>query len=156
MNDIVVVYYSRTGKTRLVAEKFTALLGADIEEIREAKNRSGKMGFLAGCKDTLFRKPAELAGTHSVVGRTTVIIGMPVWTGHVPPAVRAYLAAVDLAGKKVFGFCTYDGGGGKGTFKELNNLVPGGLVDTFQWKKPKEGDAKLDDAMAEFARHVKG
>ncbi len=156
MSDIVVVYYSRTGKTRLVAEKLAALLAADIEEILEAKDRGGAMGFMGGVKDALFKKSAELTSTHGLEGKTTVVIGMPVWAGHVPPAVRSYIAEADLAGKKVFGFCTHDGGGGKGLFKDMNNIVTGGVIDTFQWKKPKEGDAELDAAIADFAEKIRG
>jgi flavodoxin len=42
----LVVYYSRTGKTRFVAERVASELKADIEEVVDLKNRSGRFGFL--------------------------------------------------------------------------------------------------------------
>lgn len=53
----LVVYYSRTGKTRLVAGKVAELLGGDLVEIREAKDRSGLRGWLGAGRDTLGDRP---------------------------------------------------------------------------------------------------
>ena len=47
VKQIVVAYYSRTGGTRKVAEQLAAILDADLEEIREAKDRSGVLGLLS-------------------------------------------------------------------------------------------------------------
>jgi len=42
----LVVYYSRTGKTKFVAEKIAVELKADVEEVVDLKSRSGRFGFL--------------------------------------------------------------------------------------------------------------
>ena len=44
--NTLVVYYSRTGKTKFVAEKVATKLKAEIEEVLDLKNRSGRIGFL--------------------------------------------------------------------------------------------------------------
>ncbi|MCD6377573.1 MAG: flavodoxin family protein, partial [Planctomycetes bacterium] len=59
MDKILIVYYSRSGTTRMVAEKLAKLLEADIEEIRERKERAGTLGFFIGIKDSILDKPAE-------------------------------------------------------------------------------------------------
>lgn len=41
----LVVYYSRTGNTRYVAEKIATEFNADLEEIIDKKNRSGSLGY---------------------------------------------------------------------------------------------------------------
>ena len=47
MKGTVVVYYSRSGTVRRVAEQLAALLGADLEEIRETKDRAGFLGLIS-------------------------------------------------------------------------------------------------------------
>ena len=43
---ILVVYYSRTGNTRKVAEEIENTLNCDIEEIIDTKNRSGLLNYI--------------------------------------------------------------------------------------------------------------
>ncbi len=155
MSDTLIVYYSRTGKTRMVAEKLADMLDADIEEIREVKGRSGRMGWFVGVKDSLLDKPAELTSEHTVEPRKLVIIGMPVWASAPPPAIRAFLGRYDLAGKTVCAFCTHDGGGGKGLFAKTGELVPGGLAATLSLKKPTPDDPALDEQLRQWAEEIK-
>ena len=155
MNDILVVYYSRTGKTRLVAEKLAGLLGADVEEITEEKNRSGVLGYLVAGKDALLKRRAELTRVPSVDGREAVVIGMPVWGFRPPPAIRAYVETVDLSGKAVCAFCTYDGSGGDRTLEAMREMLPSGLAERFAWKRPRADDPVLDQRLAEWADRIK-
>ena len=155
MSDILVVYYSRTGKTRLVAEKLAGLLGADLAEIRERKDRRGALGFISGGADTMLKRDVALEaapdpGTHRVV-----LLGMPVWAFQPPAPVRAYLAQTDLTGKTVCAFCTSDGSSGKGVFKALGKTLPKPPAETFHRLKPRPDDAELDRALAEWAGKVK-
>jgi len=41
----LVVYYSRTGNARFVAETIAAEIGADVEEVVDMKKRSGPLGI---------------------------------------------------------------------------------------------------------------
>ena len=155
MSQIVVVYYSRTGKTRMVAEKLAAALGADLEEVREAKSRSGMRGFAGGIKDAMLKRPAELVSSHSTEGRTTVVLGMPVWANRVPPAVRAYVETVDLADKTVCAFCTADASSGKKTFHDLRKRLGVELAATMEWRKPKADDPELLAAIEDLAVRIR-
>ncbi|HUS48115.1 MAG TPA: flavodoxin [Phycisphaerae bacterium] len=154
MSDTLVVYYSRTGKTRLVAERLAGLLGADVEEIRETKSRAGAMGYLGGIKDAMFKCRARLADEHSASGRAAVVLGMPVWAASPPPAVREYLKCVDLGGCKVFAFCTYDGGGAASCLSKLAGVVGRELPATLELKKPAK-DADLDAKIKDFAERIR-
>jgi len=155
MTETLIVYYSRTGRTRMVAEKLGALLGADVEEIREAKSRAGFLGALAAGKDSMLSRPAELTAAPSVEARGTVVLGMPVWADRPPPAVRAYLAAVDLTGKTVCAFCTHGGGGGKKMFAALSALLPSPPSEMIEFKRPKADDPNVAARLAEWAPKVR-
>ena len=45
-----------------------------------------------------------------------IIIGSPIWMGRIPSPIRDIISALDLKGKKVAGFCTFDGD--PGDFKD--------------------------------------
>ena len=57
---VLVVYYSRTGNTRFVAEAVAQSLKADIEEIRDRKNRMGIFGFLRCGYEAIFKKLTDI------------------------------------------------------------------------------------------------
>ena len=154
MHEILVVHYSRTGKTRTVAAKLAALLGADIQEILEKKNRSGPLRLLGAARDTVLKRPVELKYAPDPAPYRIVLIGMPVWVLHLPAPVRAYVARADLAGKTVCAFCTSYNTRGKGAFKALNALLPAPLADTFEWVKPKADDPELQHALAQWAHKL--
>ncbi len=155
MSDILVVFYSRTGKTRWVGQRLAELLGADIEEILEKKDRSGAMGWLGSGRDAVMKKTSEIVSEHSVQGRKSILIGMPVWAFEPPPPIRTYVTKVDLAGKKLFGFCTFDGSGGEKTMASLAQLVPDGLVDSLCLKKPLAGDANTEKLIRDWVAKIK-
>jgi flavodoxin len=155
MKPIVIACYSRTGVTRQVAGQLAALLDADLEEIREAKDRSGVLGWLGAGKDSTLKREADLTSEHNVAERKTVVIGMPVWGFKPPPAVRSYLKKVDLAGKKVCAFCTFDGSGGDRTLDAVAEMVPGGLAARLALKKPS-ADPNLAAILKDWAKQVSG
>ncbi len=152
---ILVVYYSRSGKTRLVAQKLAELLGADLGEITEVKDRSGALGYVGAGKDTVLKKASILTQAPPVEGYDVVVIGMPVWAFQPPPPIRAYVKQVDLAGKKVCAFCTYDGSGAEKTLAAMDELVPGGLADSSHWKRPRANDSNLDQKLTAWAAEIK-
>jgi len=155
MSEMVVVYYSRTGKTRMVAERLSKLLAADIEEITEKKDRSGALGFIGAGKDTLLKRGCELGHAPDPEKYRLVLIGMPIWALQPPAPVRSYLQIVDLSGKTVCAFCTSDGSKGQRTFKALNRLLPAPLAATFDWVKPRPDDPQLDEALKAWADEVR-
>jgi flavodoxin len=155
MKPTVIAYYSRTGVTRKVAEQLAALLDADLEEIREAKDRSGVLGWLSAAWDSTLTREADLTSEHNVAGRKTVVIGMPIWGLKPPPAVRSYLKKVDLAGKKVCAYCVCLATGGGRTLDAVAQRVPGGLAARLPLKKPA-ADPNLAAILKEWAKQVAG
>ena len=153
MSEIVVAYYSRTGQTRKVCEKLAGLLGADLEEIGDAKSRRGLLGCLVAGKDAAFGKSTTLTTSHSLEGRKVVVLGTPVWAGGPAPAVQAYLNEVDLSGVTVFALCTFNGGEGK-TFHRIEQFADGRLAGTLALRKPAK-DPKLDAKLEPFAERIR-
>ena len=128
----LVVYYSRTGNTKSIAETIAVELGADIEEVVDLKNRQGKLAFLPAGRDAMRGKETEIAQTkRTPADYNLIIIGQPVWAGSPTPAIRTYLNKSDLSGKKVALFFS-DSGLGQAVEKTKalmpNSIFVGELV----------------------------
>src|SRR3989338_9021577 len=103
----LVAYYSRTGKTRFVAEEIEKNIKADIEEIIDKKNRGGILGYIIAGYDAFRGKLTEINEIkHNINRYNLVYIGFPVWGGKPVPAIRTYLLKAQP--KKCALFCTYD------------------------------------------------
>jgi flavodoxin len=103
----LVVYYSRTGNAKFVAETIAATIGADTEEIIDLKKRGGPLGFISGGKDATQGKETEIAPTkRSPKDYDLIILGTPVWASAPTPAIRTYINQNDLAGQKIALFFT--------------------------------------------------
>jgi len=77
----LVVYYSRTGNAKFVAETIASTIGADIEEVVDLKKRGGPVGFLSGGKDATQGKETEIAETkRQPKDYGLIILGTPVWS----------------------------------------------------------------------------
>jgi flavodoxin len=57
----LVIYYTRSGNAKFMAETIAAELGADIEEVIDLKNRQGRLAFLPAGRDAMRGKETEIA-----------------------------------------------------------------------------------------------
>src|SRR5512133_3383423 len=90
---VLVLHYSRTGRTRSIAEFLARALGADLEEIREPdRDRRGVPGFLRSGVEALLGASAEIEGPRRDPSAYDVaVIGGPVWLHRPASPVRTYL-----------------------------------------------------------------
>ncbi len=123
----LVVYYSKSGNTRRVAEEIAKVAGAETEELIEiATKRSGILGFLFAGRDGMRERMSRIEPAKKrAVDYDLIVVGSPVWGWNLVPAVRSYLAGVDLRGKPVAFFCTMSGNGEKKTFQSMRSLAQG-------------------------------
>ena len=105
----LVVYYTRTGNAKFVAETIAAELGSDIEEVVDLKKRAGKIGWMSAGKDATQEKQTQIGPTTRVPqDYDLIVLGTPIWASKPTPAIRTYIAKNDLSGKKVALFFTMD------------------------------------------------
>jgi flavodoxin len=105
----LVVYYTRTGNAKFVAETIAAELGSDIEEVVDLKKRAGKIGWMSAGKDATQEKQTQIGPTTRVPqDYDLIILGTPIWAWKPTPAIRTYIAKNDLSGKNVALFFTMD------------------------------------------------
>lgn len=139
---ILVAYYSRTGTTRQVATELAALLGADLEEITDTKDRGGFFGYLGGGRDAS-RKNTTIIGPlqKDPSNYDLVVLATPVWAWTVTPAMRTYLVQTKGRIRKAAFLCTMGGSGDLKTFaamEEVSGLKPAATL-SFRTKEVKKG-----------------
>lgn len=105
---ILVVFFSRTGTTKKVAETISNILGSDLEELFDTKKRAGALGWLQSGRDTLTKKltiikpPKKDPGSYDVV-----IIGTPVWNSTLSTPIRTYITQYKQSFKQIAFFITH-------------------------------------------------
>ncbi len=103
----LIVYYSKTGNARWVAQTLAAEIGADVEEVVEVKKQPSVFGVLRGISIRWQSHETEIAPiVRSPADYDLTIIGTPVWGGKPTPAIMAYLKKTDLSEKRVAVFFT--------------------------------------------------
>ena len=123
-NQILVVFFSRTGTTRKIASLLTKILGAQAEEIAVRPDRSGPFGYVRSLVEALEQRPAQIvASTRDVSRYNLVVIGTPVWANSVSSPVRAYLMANRSHFKNVAFFCSFARRGNRTALKQMRTLA---------------------------------
>jgi len=152
----LILYYSRTGKTRFLAEKLREKLGADLVEIRDLKKRGGLFGFLRGVRDAQFGLKTEVAPSSCDLSKYELIIfGTPVWAYSPTPALNAFLDTCNLTNKKVILFVTSRGVGYRRAIDILKGRVEakeGRVVGVGSVKTCLKGKKHLSRAGEELAK----
>lgn len=145
----LVVYYSRSGNTREVAQSIAQEIPGDIEEIHDTQKRSGiigwiKSGYQANRGKLTTLKPLEKDPSEYDL----VIIGTPIWAGYPSVPVKTYLIENKDKFKNVAFFATYNGAGFPKAVKTMTKIVGKDPVETLAIKsdeiKNKTCDCKID------------
>jgi len=121
---ILVTFYSRSGKTKKVAEAISEILKCDKEEIFDTKNRKGIPGFLSAGTDANLRRLTtikEIKNNPSLYD--LVIIGTPIWSSNISTPIRTYLSLYKEDFKKVAFFCTRLSSDSKKVFDDIKNIT---------------------------------
>jgi flavodoxin len=123
MNKILVVYYSRTGRTKKVAEAVAARLGADIEEIVDTTPRKGLRAIFHSTLDGLFNRTTNIKEpVKDPYDYDLVVVGTPIWAGSVSAPVRDYFTWTEGSIRKVAFFLTHGSIGEGRVFHQMEAL----------------------------------
>ncbi len=123
-SNALVVYYSRTGTTRRLAEAIAKALPADIEPIIDRRRRSGIIGYLRSVAESVQKRGASIEPMRTDPrSYDLVLIGTPIWAWSVSSPVRSYLAANRGRLPNLAFFCTMGGQGDERSFEEMRNIA---------------------------------
>lgn len=89
----LVVYHSRSGNTRRVAEQAALDLGADLAEVRAPYYGFGVFSYLQAAFDSWKGRLPEIEVSGRSPEQYDFVLALgPVWAGHAATPLRAYLA----------------------------------------------------------------
>lgn len=119
----LIAYYSLTGNTEKLAKHLAGKLNADVERI-EGGNYSAKgFGIAIACFAALRqRAPAIQPPKKDASKYDLVILGSPIWAGHIAPPMRSYLQQLQGKVKRAAFLLSDEEGGAKIAFAELEKL----------------------------------
>ncbi|MBC9251448.1 hypothetical protein A9179_14345 [Pseudomonas alcaligenes] len=124
MNDILLVCYSRTGNTRLVADELAQLTGWPLALISDTQPRAGWQGDLRCMFDAFFKtRPQYRYQGPALETFRHVVLLTPVWMKGLSAPLRAFLSQHDLSHTRVSVICTQGGRGGFSAVEEIAALT---------------------------------
>ncbi|MFC2024487.1 flavodoxin family protein [Chloroflexota bacterium] len=155
----LVVFYSASGNTEIVAKTIAKDLKADLCRLEEIRKRSRFLTFLVGsfaemrgkCIDI---KPVEF----NVHNYDLILLGSPIWASKPVPAINTFIRNTDLKNKEVITFLTM---GGTGYEKATNNMTMkiekslGKVIDSFGVRATRNSDAIVKETKKAIKSHLK-
>lgn len=127
----LIVYFSYTGNTRMIANKIRDKLNCDILEIKTVIPYSSDYETVVNDEqnsESSTKLPDILDIELDLNKYDEIILGTPVWWYRSAPAIRTFLTKNNLSNKVIKPFATNAGWLGR-TFKEITNLCPNSQVE---------------------------
>ncbi len=152
---ILVVFYSRTGKTRKVAEELRNILDCDIEELIDKKSRSGPIEYIRAARDAGKHKLTVLEKIkNDPANYDLIIIGTPNWAGTMAMAVRTYItenymnfnnvAFFEIAGRNNF----------DGAFSDMKEIIGSDPLAVMGVRSKEVNNGRYKTKVVEFFKKI--
>ena len=130
MSNKLIVYYSYTNHTKMIAEDIQKQLQCDSLELKPVKPYSNDYDTVVAEEQNneSTKKTPEIENKDLDLSKyDEIILGTPVWWYTIAPVVRTFLKENDLSNKKIMPFATNAGWLGR-TFKEIKDLCPNSII----------------------------
>ena len=121
---VLIVYYSRSGKTRNIAEVIAKKLGAELEGIVDHKNRKGLLGFITSGNEAHLKRVIPIERLKNEPKQyDLIIIGTPIWAGSLSSPVRSFLMEYKEVLPKLAFFTTCLGSDQQNVLLEMEEMI---------------------------------
>jgi len=144
----LVVYYSLTGKTKLVAEAIAEALNATLVEIEETKPRKLRpLVYLIGGFEATMNRGSKISPIDVDLKQyERIFVGSPIWNSRPSPAINSFIYRTNFEGRSVMPFFTM---GGDSSEKALANITAkigksqGKVASSFAIKSYRVSDEEI-------------
>jgi flavodoxin len=143
MKKVLIVYYSLTGNTKMIAESIAESVDTDILELKPVKELNAEGGskyIWGGYQATMKIKPKLKPIKINPLDYDLIIIGTPVWAWTYTPPIHSFLSKFDLTGKNVALWTCSQGDGKRAMGKFKKALKKANILGEIRFKEPKQND----------------
>jgi len=152
----LIVYYSRTGTTALLARLISDEVDGDLMEIGDKKNREGLTGVARSIWGAFIeRKPKITEIERDISEYDIVFIGTPLWAGNIAGPIRTFIIKYREELGRVAFFNTFGASKSQQIFDNMRELAgkrPEGVLSLR--KKEVEGK-RGEKAVYDFVEEIK-
>ncbi|MCI8273920.1 MAG: flavodoxin [Clostridia bacterium] len=127
----LVIYYSRSGNTKQIADYISEKTGGDvvrIETVRTYPSNYDEMLDTAKEEQRNGGRPELKNKNINIKDYDTIFLGYPIWWGKIATPVYTFLDNYDLSGKKIAPFVTSGSSGLSGTPSDIKREEPNAEV----------------------------
>lgn len=104
---VLLIYYSRSGKSKVVAETLQQHINTDILEITERKDRSGTWGFCTAALDSMFDRQTTIEPQNpDFSSYSAIVVVTPIWNWKISTPIRTLILKNRFDGKKLVFYTT--------------------------------------------------
>ncbi|MDR1941057.1 MAG: hypothetical protein LBQ47_01870 [Endomicrobium sp.] len=158
LGRVLVVYYSKSGKTKKLAEKIKEKTNADIFEIEpEPQYSSNYLKFIMSLiiQNRTGKYPKLKGKIPDFEQYDLIFAGSPVWNYTVAPPLISFLKESEFKAKTVVPFASYGGNAGD-FFKDFKkNAKNAYVLDGFVFFKTlKESDKAVDNKVSDILNRL--
>ena len=156
MAKTLILYYSRTGTTAIVAEAMTKVLNADIAEIKCHRYDPGWFRYLlAGYDSVKGHLPSVDSPEIDLDNYDLVILGAPIWTSYPALPLHSYLSRNPNLPDRVALFLTSGGHSvPEKAVKIVDELLQSNLVATLALQQDKVTGDDFSEELDAFISRV--
>ena len=144
----LIVFHSRTGYTRRVAQVLADRLNADLDEIQIVQPLEGRIGYLMCAIEAMTGlAPALRPARSDPANYDLIVVGTPVWFWSLSSPVRSWLEEHQLRSRRFGFFCTMGSSGAScvfSTMAELAGVKPVATMTLTDQEIEAGADAKVD------------
>jgi len=152
----IILFYSRTRKTSVVAKTLAHEINADCMEVIDLKDRMGPVNYLKSTFDAIRENKTSITPETIDLGDYGLIyIGSPTWAGKPTPAIITLIDQCDLQGKNIILFTTMGNKGGQSVIERMNEKIEARgarMVSHFIFKTSNRSIEEVEEEVRELVK----
>jgi hypothetical protein len=152
-----IATYSWGGHTQAAATLLAARLApaVTVETIRPMHPPRGLLGYLRAGHDAMWQKSWPIAPIEPARCNHVLVIGSPVWAGHLTPPVRTYLAEAGPAYFWLAALITHGGSSPATALVEIETVAGQRLAISVALSDADRATGAVEGKLADFATAVR-